>query len=264
MLVGSVKNRISCPSRSSGFTLVELLVVMATVAVLAAIMFPALSKAKEAARISECLSNIRQVGVGLTMYLDQYDSYFPPAVPWGTPGGKNQTANTQDRTVQELLYPYVRNGMIRESDGLYAKAGVFVCPSDTGIPLEMPNGVPVNRPVWKHTGCSYEYYASDQEDWLHWDANPPRIPWTGLAPEVDSGSGSQRIGAPLAHVLYPTKKAVMGDMWFWHMGDEVPVCRVAYRNTLFADGHAERLKGTLHLEARLQQLETWHKYIQVQ
>ena len=271
MLVGSARNRISGAPRSSGFTLVELLVVMAIVAILAAILFPTFSKAKEAARISECLSNIRQIGAGLVLYLDQYDCYFPPAAPWGIPGGNGETVDPNDITLQELLHPYVRSGMIREKDALFAKAGVFACPSDTGIPredkggnrIELGNGVPANRSIWKYTGCSYEYYASNQEDWLRWNANAPKVPWTALSPKVDTGSGPRRIGAPLTHILFPTRKAVIGDMWFWHMGDEVPVCRVAYRNTLFADGHAERLKGTLHLEARLQQLEEWHKYMEV-
>ncbi len=266
MLVGSVNNRKSRQSRASGFTLVEVLVVMAIMGVLAAILFPALTKAKEAARISECLSNIHQVGLGLNLYMDQYDSHFPPAAPWGIPGAPD----SDGRTIQELLSSYVQNGLVRDaSTGLYTSGGVFACPSDYGIPrqdqngnpFDVLNGVPANNVVWKHTGCSYEYYASDQEDWLHWELDAPRVPWTGLSPQVQQGSEHRRIGAPLSSVVHQSRKAVLGDIWFWHMGDEVPVCRVANRNTLFADGRVARLDGAHHLESRLQPLQAgWHKY----
>ena len=269
MLVRKVNNRKPGSSHTSGFTLVELLVVMAIVGVLAAILFPALTKAKEAARISECLSNIHQVGLGLNLYMDQYDSHFPPAAPWGTPGAPD----VDGKTIQEMLSPFVRNGLVRDADtGLYTSGGVFACPSDYGIPaedqngnpLDMLNGVPTDSVVWKHTGCSYEYYASNQEDWLHWELDAPRVRWTGLSPQIQQGFERHRIGAPLTSVIHTTRKAVLGDVWFWHMGDEVPVCRVAWRNTLFVDGHAARLDGASHLESRLQPLQrNWHKYSEV-
>ena len=269
MLVVSGKNQRAASSHTAAFTLVELLVVMAIIGVLAAILFPALTKAKEAARVSECLSNIRQIGIGLGLYMDHYDSRFPAAAPWGIPG----LPDSSDKTIQDLLSTYVRNGLIRDRDtGIYTSGGVFACPSDYGIPREdengnpfdLLNGVPAKSVVWRYTGCSYEYYASDQEDWLHWDLDAPRGPWTGLSPKVQQGSEWQRIGAPLSSVAQVSKKAVLGDIWFWHMGDEVPVCRVAYRNTLFADGHAARMPGARHLESRLQPLERgWHKYTQV-
>ena len=139
MLVGSVNNRKPGPLHAGGFTLVELLVVMAIVGVLAAILFPALTKAKEAARISECLSNIRQVGKALHLYMDQYDSHFPPAAPWGIPGAPD----VDGKTIQELLSPFVRNGLVRDADtGLYTSGGVFACPSDYGIPREDEHGNP--------------------------------------------------------------------------------------------------------------------------
>ena len=69
--------------RRSGFTLIELLVVIAIIAILAAILFPVFAQAREKARQSACLSNTRQIGTALSMYIQDYDEMTPSAKTYG-------------------------------------------------------------------------------------------------------------------------------------------------------------------------------------
>jgi prepilin-type N-terminal cleavage/methylation domain-containing protein/prepilin-type processing-associated H-X9-DG protein len=261
MRVGSaVYNR----PKAKGFTVIELLVVMAIIAVLAAITFPVVVKSKEGAKVSQCLSNLRQLYGGLSQYLNDYNERFPSAVSWGSPSYWNAPHRGSQSTIQELLVRYVRTGMQSADGRIYTKPGVFYCPSDAGVPSGGDlHGVPSNQPVWKYSGCSYEYYASNQVDWQTYNPDNPETvtiqSWTGLSPEVSDSAGTRRVGAPLGSIPYTSRKAVMGDIWYWHMGDQVPDGRLAYRNTLFADGHAARVNGADHEDARLQKLRPWHR-----
>jgi len=100
----------------SGFTLIELLVVIAIIAILAAILFPVFAKVREKARQTSCLSNQKQLGLGILEYVQDYDEKFPcgdlPSTFGATYGGGAGWANE--------IYSYVKS------------AGVYTCPDDTG------------------------------------------------------------------------------------------------------------------------------------
>lgn len=89
-----------------GFTLIELLVVIAIIAILAAILFPVFARARAKARQASCLSNVKQLGLAGTMYVQDYDEMFPIGVGGLTAGGPFWTAI-------ELVEPYVRNRQLR-------------------------------------------------------------------------------------------------------------------------------------------------------
>ncbi len=109
-----------------GFTLIELLVVIAIIAILAAILFPVFAQAREAARKTSCLSNFKQVGLGLLMYSQDYDEMYTPwhicatnngtggtiaGDPWGAPAPCRDSQNF-DLSWDRLIQPYVKNGQI--------------------------------------------------------------------------------------------------------------------------------------------------------
>ena len=111
--------------RRKGFTLIELLVVIAIIAILAAILFPVFSKAREKARSATCQSNLKQIALALRMYTSDWDECMPAArTPcWG--GTKDDYRPWFIR-----IYPYVKNWQI------------FDCPSFGGVPTCRNGSIP--------------------------------------------------------------------------------------------------------------------------
>ncbi len=123
-----MKNLFSLtPTKRTGFTLIELLVVIAIIAILAAILFPVFGRARENARRSSCQSNLKQIGLGVLQYLQDYDERYPV-------DKTNGPANGQRSTWFAQAQPYLKSTQL------------FSCPSDSDISQSggvfwMPAGV---------------------------------------------------------------------------------------------------------------------------
>jgi len=95
-------------SARKGFTLIELLVVIAIIAILAAILFPVFARAREKARQTSCLSNMKQIGLGLMMYVQDYDEMMPGFKVYLVGGD----SNTRGDGWYDAIEPYVKNEQI--------------------------------------------------------------------------------------------------------------------------------------------------------
>ncbi len=93
---------MSAMTKKHGFTLIELLVVIAIIAILAAILFPVFAQAREKARATACMSNMKQLGIAMTQYCGDYDECLPYAALGDTPSG-NYMLYWQD-----VIFPYVK------------------------------------------------------------------------------------------------------------------------------------------------------------
>jgi len=117
--------------RRTGFTLIELLVVIAIIAILAAILFPVFAKAREKARQSSCLSNMKQLGIAALSYAQDYDEVLPrvnigsTVGPYTLPNGT--TYGPGYMLWHTCIYPYVKNYQ------------VMTCPSASGAEVYTGN-----------------------------------------------------------------------------------------------------------------------------
>jgi prepilin-type N-terminal cleavage/methylation domain-containing protein/prepilin-type processing-associated H-X9-DG protein len=128
----------STQTARKGFTLIELLVVIAIIAILASILFPVFSRAREKARESACLSNLKQIGVAVMMYASDYDDFLPLANEYPAKTSTNPSHMEGPPSLMDIIYPYVKNTQ------------VFRCPSD-------------KDDMYKEQGTSYDYANGLQE-----------------------------------------------------------------------------------------------------
>jgi prepilin-type N-terminal cleavage/methylation domain-containing protein/prepilin-type processing-associated H-X9-DG protein len=213
----------------SAFTLIELLVVIAIIAILAALLFPVFAQAREQARQTVCSSNVRQIGMAIQMYVQDYDETLPIFFAYNTEDpitGANARAGYPDhKGVEVLVLPYTQNKQI------------FTCPDDQGGPslADPVYGCPGLNTYQACYGSSYRFShgvfstvanVSSQNNTLYTTTNV----------------------TTLASLAYPTETRLMRDEMFPWFGTMlkygyIPGYFQQWHSrgggTVFADGHAK-------------------------
>lgn len=235
------------------FTLIELLVVIAIIALLAAILFPVFARARENARRSSCQSNLKQIGLGIQQYTQDFDEKLPTA------GGSNCPA-ADPITWRAKIFPYVKSSQI------------FVCPSGSIRTLYGGGwGAERRQKTVAFTNCDTNDQVATGSFFS--DSYAANGHWQGLGPDESSASSPYfyNRGYPMPPgddgwvisggggrhtnlIVSPTETVLIADAtasqpYFqfqlanWFQG-AVWSGHLQTANFLFADGHVKSMKAT--------------------
>lgn len=154
--------------KQKGFTLIELLVVIAIIAILAAILFPVFAKAREAARSTSCISNLKQIGTAFQMYVNDWDERVPtsdmPYIWWAAGDATGEAYPGHLALQNDTWVAAAKVNSIKQQLTSYTKSdAIWKCPSDFGADTKFTVGK-------RFTSYHYRYAISHQSIWrnLHW------------------------------------------------------------------------------------------------
>jgi type II secretory pathway pseudopilin PulG len=189
-------------------------VVIAIIAILASMLLPALARAKETAKRSSCVSNVKQISLAMIMYVDDNAGSYPPRMPDPLSGAPYPCKPCRTADWRPYAVPYLSStANITNS----SRSSVFICPSDNGIPADIAadpfNTLPARLARFA------EFYGSS----------------------YCLNTVMTRLGKPAA-IPQPADTFMGAEIWSWHQplaindftGKTLRPIRVAY----FCDGHA--------------------------